>query len=98
VEHDGDGAQVEIAGQRIPARLRGAKAGNLRVLLRPEALTIAETGLAATVASTTYRGPVHETRLRLDSGEEVILDHPLGLAVGDRTYIAVNDAWVIPGS
>lgn len=97
VEHNG-GGQVEIAGQRIPARLRGAKAGNLRVLLRPESLTIAETGLAATVASTTYRGPVHEIRLRLDSGEEVILDHPLALAVGERTHVAVTDAWVIPGN
>ncbi len=57
-----------------------------------------EAGLAATVASTTYRGPVHETRLRLDSGEEVMPRSPPALAVGERTHVAVTDAWVIPGS
>jgi iron(III) transport system ATP-binding protein len=91
------GGQVEIAGHRVPARLGNAKTGNVRVLLRPEALALAASGLAATVASTTYRGPVHETRLTLDSGEEVVLDEALAPAVGERVHIAVSDAWIVPG-
>ncbi len=90
-------ADVEIAGYRIAARsMEGAAAGRVCVLLRPESLALGEAGLPAIVASTTYRGPVHEVRLRLQTGEELVLDHPLAPAIGDRVSVAVSDAWIIP--
>ncbi len=91
-------AEVEIAGHRITARgAGGAATGPVHVLLRPESLALAEAGLPAIVASTTYRGPVHELRLRLETGNEVMLDHPVAPAIGERIHIAVSDAWIIPG-
>jgi iron(III) transport system ATP-binding protein len=88
--------EVEIAGQRIAARGTIAS-GPVRVLLRPESLAVAEAGLRAVVASTTYRGPVHELRLRLESGEEIVLDDALAPAIGERVHVAISDAWIIPG-
>ena len=48
----------------------------------PGALALGEAGLPAIVAATTYRGPVHELRLRLETGEELVLDHPRAPAMG----------------
>jgi len=89
-------AEVEIAGHRIPARHARLKNGRARVLLRPEALALAGSGLAATVASTTYRGPVYEVRLRLDTGEEIVVDQADAPLIGARVHVAVSDAWIIP--
>jgi iron(III) transport system ATP-binding protein len=88
--------EVEIAGQRIAARGIGM-IGPVRVLLRPEALMLGEAGLPAIVASTTYRGPVHELRLRLETREEIVLDNALAPAIGERVHVAISDAWIIPG-
>ncbi len=35
-------------------------------------------------------------RLRLETGEELVLDHPRAPAIGDRVSVAVSDAWIIP--
>jgi iron(III) transport system ATP-binding protein len=89
-------AIVEIAGRRIAARAARAVAGPVKVLLRPEALSLADTGLPATVLSSTYRGPVHEVRLGLaGGGEELVLDCRHPPAVGEQVHAAVADAWVI---
>jgi iron(III) transport system ATP-binding protein len=92
----GDGVEVDIAGHRVAAR--GAIAtGPVRVLLRPESLALGEAGLSAIVASTTYRGPVYELRLRIETGEEIVLDNAWAPDVGERVHVAVSDAWIIPG-
>lgn len=92
-----DAGPVTIAGQSVNARSAGHAAGAVKVLLRPEALSLAETGLAATVVSTVYRGPVHEVRLGLaEGGEELVLDCASAPAIGERVHVAVTDAWIIP--
>jgi len=90
--------EVEIAGERIAARSADMGSGTVRVLLRPESLALADSGIPADVLSTTYRGPVYEVRLVLGSGEEIVLDHPQAPAIGQRVHVAVSDAWVIPGN
>ncbi len=87
---------TKIGGRSVPARgvVNGA-AG--RVLVRPEALRLANDGIAATVVSTTYRGPVHEVRLALDGLDgEVTLDARQPPKVGETVQVQIDDAWVIP--
>ena len=93
-----DQATVSIAGCRIAARCGAAQAAEreVQVLLRPEGLTLAGAGLPATVISTIYRGPVHEVRLKLESGEEIALDTVQPPRPGERVHVAVSDAWIIP--
>lgn len=97
VERADVAASVRVAGQVVAARGRpGLQKGPARLLLRPEGLSLAETGLPAIVRSTTYRGPVHEVRLALESGEEVVLDARTAPRVGDQVRVMVSDAWVLP--
>ncbi|MDH6233814.1 iron(III) transport system ATP-binding protein [Mesorhizobium soli] len=96
VDHRDDLAVVEISGLRIEARGAGIKSGPVRILLRPEALALAHAGLPAVVKSSTYRGPVHELRLSLGTGEEILLDDPQAHVVGEHVHVAISDAWVIP--
>jgi iron(III) transport system ATP-binding protein len=92
-----DRTAVSIAGETVTARSGVAPSGRVRVLLRPEALELAAAGLPAAVASTVYRGPVHEVRLLLSTGEEIALDAAYPPAPGERVHVAVSDAWIIPG-
>lgn len=90
---------VRVAGQSLAVRMTEPRAGAVKVLLRPEALSLAGTGLAATVMSSIYRGSVHEVRLRLEGGqEELVMDFPSAPSIGERVHVAVADAWVIPGA
>ncbi len=99
IDHAGETATVEVAGQRVMARSAGASAGPIKILLRPEALRISAEGLPATVLDSIYRGPVHEVRLALPvPGQELLIDSTEALAVGHRVHVAVSDAWVIPGA
>jgi iron(III) transport system ATP-binding protein len=101
IEQNGGTAVIDIAGQRIMARISAPAGGAVKVLLRPEGLRIAQEGLPAVVRDTIYRGPVYETRLTLgdksgDGAEELQVDSTERLAVGQKVRIAVSDAWVIP--
>jgi iron(III) transport system ATP-binding protein len=98
VDHRDGLATVEVAGLGIEARTSDVRAGPVRLLLRPEGLTLADAGLPAVVKSSTYRGPVHELRLSLETGDEILLDAPQAHAVGEHVHVAVSDAWVIPGA
>jgi iron(III) transport system ATP-binding protein len=93
-----DGAvAVDLGGVWFPARSDRPASGPVRVLLRPEALKPDDKGLPAIVTSTIYRGPVHEVRLALGTGEEIALDAQHPPAVGERVHVSVSDAWIIPG-
>ena len=94
----GGTAEVDIAGARIGARIGGAAAaGQVTVLLRPEALGLSDRGIPATVISAIYRGAVFEVQLQTDAGERLALDSLSPLAKGTRVHVAVSDAWVVPG-
>ncbi|MGB6119140.1 MAG: ABC transporter ATP-binding protein [Mesorhizobium sp.] len=91
-----DGAGAIIGGKRIPARGQ-TRGGAGHVLLRPEALKLADEGIAATVVATTYRGPVHEVQLRVSHSDELVtLDVRQALTPGESVHISADDAWIIP--
>jgi iron(III) transport system ATP-binding protein len=94
VELDGQGAST--AGYRFAAR--GARStGPAKVLLRPEALRLADEGIPAVVQSLSYKGPVYELHLRVaGSGEALVVDSPVAVSVGDAVKVGVTDAWIIP--
>ncbi len=97
VERQETSAIVEVAGFRLPARGVASGSDTVKLLLRPESLSLAEKGLAARVQESTYRGAVYETRLELPNGERLTLDSASALRLGDTVHIAITDAWIIPG-
>ena len=91
-------ATVQVAGHRFDGRISGRpNNARVRVLLRPEGLRVAETGIPARVASVIYRGPVFETVFALTGTNcSVVVDCAEASAIGTELKIAVTDAWVIP--
>ncbi len=96
MQRNGASTLLDIGGYRVNARAPANGADRVQVLLRPEALGLADEGLVATVRESTYRGPVHETRLELANGEQLTLDSPAALTPGKTVRVAVKDAWIIP--
>ncbi|MBS9719378.1 ABC transporter ATP-binding protein [Tianweitania sp. BSSL-BM11] len=92
-------SRVQIGGHTIVARSSGVPEGAVNVLLRPEGLALADDGVPGTVLASTYRGPVHELRIKLaKDGGEVTVDHRTAIAPGTVVKIAVQDAWIIPAA
>ncbi|MBN9548469.1 MAG: ABC transporter ATP-binding protein [Alphaproteobacteria bacterium] len=99
VGHSDRASIIDVAGHRLTARSHDKPAGPVKVLLRPEALRIADEGLPATVLDSVYRGPVHELRLALgEAGQHLLVDSAEALAAGQRVHVAVSDAWVVPSA
>ena len=96
MQRNGPSTLLDIGGHRVKARGQANGAARVQVLLRPEAISLAEEGLAAVVKETTYRGPVHETQLELINGERLTLDCSTAVAIGEKVNVAVSDAWIIP--
>lgn len=92
-----DGQGVSVAGYHFAAR-GGAKPGQARVLLRPEALRLADEGIPATVVDQSFTGPVYELHVAITgSGERLVLDASRPVEVGAAIKVAVCDAWIVPG-
>jgi iron(III) transport system ATP-binding protein len=90
-------SQVTIGGYSITARSSGTPDGPANVLLRPEGLALADDGVPGTVLSSTYRGPVHELRIKLADGSgDLTVDHRTAVSPGTPVKLAVRDAWIIP--
>jgi iron(III) transport system ATP-binding protein len=88
---------VSISGYRFPAR-GGVGQGSPRVLLRPEALRIADEGIPARIVDVSFTGPVYELHVAIVGSEErLVLDAPRPAEVGAEIKVAVSDAWIIPG-
>ncbi|MBA8880012.1 ABC transporter ATP-binding protein [Phyllobacterium myrsinacearum] len=97
VEKQESSALVDVAGYRLLARGTANGSDAVSLLLRPEALSLADAGLAANVQESTYRGAVYETRLELANGERLTLDSASSLQPGKTVHVAIADAWIIPG-
>jgi iron(III) transport system ATP-binding protein len=84
-----------LAGHGFQAR--GEAAGAARLLLRPEALRPAETGIAVRVADLSYQGPVYEVTAVIEAtGERLLFDAKAPPEIGGRLTLAVDDAWIVP--
>ncbi|HVW91800.1 MAG TPA: ABC transporter ATP-binding protein [Devosia sp.] len=87
--------KVDIAGYRFAARGPLPASGAVSILLRPEALAVAERGIPVTVADVTYKGPSYEIAAQLEEGEVVTFDLPEPAAIGSALRLSVSDAWTI---
>ncbi|QND54836.1 ABC transporter ATP-binding protein (plasmid) [Phyllobacterium sp. 628] len=96
VERHAASALVDVGGYRLSARGVVNGSSHVQLLLRPEALSLADKGLPAKVQDSTYRGAIYETRLKLPNGERLTLDSAAALPAGTTVHIAVTDAWIIP--
>ncbi|CAN7727179.1 ABC transporter ATP-binding protein [Phyllobacterium sp. LjRoot231] len=96
VRRNGSSMVVDIGGTQVTARGHVVGTDSVHVLLRPEAIALADQGLDAVVRESTYRGPVHETWLELANGERLTIDSPHLLPLGSKVHVAVSDAWIIP--
>ncbi|HTM77519.1 MAG TPA: ABC transporter ATP-binding protein, partial [Devosia sp.] len=89
-EMNGQGASV--AGYGFSVR-GAAKSGSAKLLLRPEALSLADAGIPAVVESASYKGPVYELHLRITgTGEQLVLDSATPVPIGSAVKVAVTDA------
>ncbi|TBW40844.1 ABC transporter ATP-binding protein [Siculibacillus lacustris] len=90
-------ARVTCAGATFEARRAGGADGPVQVLLRPEALRLADDGLPVLVRRATYRGPVTEIEATLIGAPgRLIFDCTEAPPLGSSVRLAVADAWVIP--
>ena len=91
-----DSVEVLVSG---PPGLRPGAAHKL--MLRPEAVTVAETGLRATVVTSTFLGAVQQCDVRIGPATIALLADPnRRIACGDHIHLQVDPAlgWLLPGS
>ena len=91
-----EGEQVAIGGVAFKARGR-ARSDRTTLLLRPENLSLADTGIAARVGTARYVGMGYDTTLNLSGGETVSVITRERLEPGRMVHLAVHDAWIVPG-
>ena len=104
-----DRVLARLAGVELRARApAGTSVGPARLLLRPEALTIAPAdersagddpdapSWTARVASSVYRGAHHDVRAVLSDGaSEVLTRGARAFGPGESVTVRANDAWVV---
>ncbi|WP_223691042.1 ABC transporter ATP-binding protein [Leifsonia poae] len=69
------GGELTVFGSPVPLVGSGIPDGAVQVYLRPEDVLLAETGIPATVLTTSFLGALRRTRLRLDDGTELAVQH-----------------------
>ena len=97
LERDDGGAELALAGRRLPLPAADGRTGLRAVALRGENVLLAERAqgadlvLPAQLDKITYRGVYHDYRLRLDDGQELsaTLTQPMLLAEGSRVDVGI---------
>jgi putative spermidine/putrescine transport system ATP-binding protein len=69
------GGELTVFGQRVPLAGTNVADGAVQVYLRPEDVLLTSSGIPATVVSTSFLGALRRTRLRLDDGSELAVQH-----------------------
>ena len=79
------GTQLQMLGAPQPD-------GAVFALVRPEDVTFASTGTAATVVGTSFLGSLRRTRVSLADGVELAVQHEAGLSLsaGEQVYLALR--------
>lgn len=85
---------ITVGGVNVS--VRGDRRGEPLVLVRPENLVLAESGLAATIASTRYTGAGYDAMAILASGETVLISTRQRLQLESVVHLNIKDAWVVP--
>lgn len=87
--------QAAMGGVAIKTRGQ-ARGDRATLLLRPENLSLAETGIVARVGAARYVGVGYDTVLNLSGGETVSVITRERLEPGRAVHLAVDDAWIVP--
>lgn len=66
---------LTVLGRRLPLVNSGLADGEVLAYLRPEDVLLASDGIPATVVSTSFLGALRRTRVQLDDGTELALQH-----------------------
>jgi iron(III) transport system ATP-binding protein len=81
----------------VPVAARGRAAGErVTLLLRPENLMLAESGIPAVIGAARYLGTGYDTVLHLSNANAVNITTPTRLEPGRAVHFAVHDAWIVP--
>jgi ABC-type Fe3+/spermidine/putrescine transport system ATPase subunit len=91
-----DGTEITVSG---PPGLRPGAARSL--MLRPEAMTIAASGVPASVNGFAFLGAVQQCDMRVGPANVNVLAGPNHrMAVGDRVHLHIDPdlAWLLPES
>src|SRR5690606_37855771 len=86
--------EARIGDTAIP--VRGAGDGLVQLLIRPEAVRLTDSGLAATVKRVRFMGANYETTLALAADDAIVADLSERLDLGAPAQLAISDAWVVP--
>ena len=76
--------------------VRGSAAPEGKVLVRPHAVRLTETGLPASVLRLRYTGATYETTLLLANGDTLVADLPTRHTIGEQVHLTIDDAWSVP--
>lgn len=90
---------VDVLGQHLPLIQPDAADGPVWVLLRPEDVELAGTGIPATVISSSFLGSLRRTRMRLADNTIIVVRHAVreNPAPGATVYLALGGAPVSVG-
>jgi putative spermidine/putrescine transport system ATP-binding protein len=69
------GGELSVFGRPVPLVNPSVRDGAVQVYLRPEDVLLASAGIPATVVSTSFLGALRRTRLRLEDGTELAVQH-----------------------
>ena len=84
-----DHGVVTVRGERLQTVGAQVRDGAVTAYVRPEDLVLAETGLPAVVASTSFLGSVRRTVVRLEDGALLAVQHDVGVRMeeGDAVHL-----------
>jgi putative spermidine/putrescine transport system ATP-binding protein len=91
-----DGGAVRVAGMpvRVPGGVAGVAGADVRLLVRPEDLSISGEGLAGTVVVSTFQGAATVVTVRLDVVDRLAAVHLAGSASapapGERVTVGID--------
>jgi len=89
-----DGAAVQVHGQRLPLLSPAEHGAAVVARVRPEDILLVAEGMGAagTVLTSSFLGSLRRTRVRLDDGAELVVQHEAGQQTrpGDRVGVAFS--------
>ena len=89
-----DGA-ARIGEVRI--RARGVGQGRVKLLVRPQSVSLVESGLPAGVERVSFAGAHYETIFAIPGSGRIVAHLPHRLDIGTPVHLGIDDAWIVPG-
>lgn len=86
--------RVSVLGRELPLARADAGVGPVHVFLRPENIEFATEGIAATVVLSSFLGSMRRTRVKLEDGTPLMVQHSARHTpvVGERVHVELDGA------